>query len=155
MSCRTNKLKSAYLKSLEERYDFIYASANNIVFNFKFFVSGEHYGQSFKDWQTDGILSEFNEKLKEFSGKTITDLLLDETLEIYADYPNDSKFKIPDALKSANVKLVRLRLTERRRVIGFMLKDSNPEIKASEKCKNIFYVVFLDKKHEFAPYRKK
>lgn len=37
MSIKKNKVKSDYLKALEEQYDFIYASANNIVFNFKFF----------------------------------------------------------------------------------------------------------------------
>lgn len=75
-------------------------------------------------------------------------------VEIYSDYPSDSLFKIPDALKSADVKWVRLRLTGRRRVIGFMLNYSTPDMKASEKGKNIFYIVFLDKKHEFAPSRK-
>ena len=76
-------------------------------------------------------------------------------LEIYVKYPQDGGFKIPEALKTAEVKWARLRLTGRRRVIGILPRGSESYNKANGIGKNIFYVVFLDKEHEFAPYRKK
>lgn len=154
MSHRKNSVKAEYLKELEAHDSSLFDTLNNIVFNFKFFISGKDYGQSFDEWQKDGILSELNNKLKDFSGKTISDLLNDRTLEIYSNYPHDSGFKIPHILKSSDIKWARLRLTGRRRVIGFLLRESTLELKAKENGRNIFYIVFLDKEHDFAPVKR-
>ena len=152
---RKNSVKAEYLKELEAHDSSLFDTLNNIVFNFKFFISGKDYGQSFDDWQKDGILSELNNKLKDFSGKTISDLFTDRTLEIYSNYQHDSGFKIPYVLKSIDIEWAGLSLTGRRRVIGFLLKEAICDIKATENGRNIFYMVFLDKEHDFAPYRKK
>ena len=155
MSSKKNAVKAEYLRQLEERNVFLLGNAEKIVFNFRYFISGKGFGQSFEEWQAEGILAEYNEKLKEYSRKTIRELKQDGILEIYEEYPLDSGFKRPEALKNAGIKWGRLRLTGRRRVIGCMCKAESTEDKALGGNTRIFYVVFLDKEHEFAPSRKK
>ncbi|MBR1437871.1 MAG: hypothetical protein IJ587_04975 [Synergistaceae bacterium] len=160
MSHKRNSTKQIYLQSLATQDNFLYETVDNLSFNFKFFCSGNEYGESFEDWQRCQILAEFNTKLKDFSGKKIHDLILDGILEIYPHYPSDSNFDMPKSLKFSDIKWARLRLTGRKRVIGFFLND-NPsrnntyELEAVKKGKNIFYIVFLDKNHSFAPCKKK
>ena len=116
------------------------------MFNFKFFRSGEKYGEKFEEWEQEAILADLNNKLKNFSGKTKEVLLMDGTLEIYKHYPLGSRFEQPKALKSLSINWARLRITGRRRLIGFFMQEY-----MSEKFRNIFYIVFLDKEHKFAP----
>lgn len=145
MSPKTNKAKSNYLSSLAGKINILKDSTQNIVFNFKFFCFGENGGQSFEEWEREKILADLNNKLKNFSGKTIDELQSDGTLEIYDSYPKGSKFVCPSALTITNAVWCRLRLTGRRRLIGFLSPDEP---------KKTFYVVFLDKNHEFAPANK-
>ncbi len=145
MSPKTNKAKSNYLSSLAGKINILKNSAQNIVFNFKFFCFGKNGGQSFEEWEHEKILADLNNKLKNFSGKTIDELRSDGTLEIYDSYPKSSKFTCPSALVITNAIWCRLRLTGRRRLIGFLSPDEP---------KKTFYVVFLDKNHEFAPANK-
>lgn len=85
-----------------------------------------------------------NNKLKIFSGKTVRELQKDKTLEIYTEYPKGSLFICPPALQGTGITWSRLRLTGRRRLIGFFFEEAEQPI-------TTFYVVFLDKNHEFAP----
>lgn len=144
MSRKLNKTREAYIKQLPERAELLKKSARNIVFNFKFFVFGENGGQSFEDWEKEKILSDLNNKLKIFSGKTVKELQEDKTLEVYTEYPKGSLFTCPPALQGTGITWSRLRLTGRRRLIGFFLDGT-------EQQTTIFYIVFLDKNHEFAP----
>ena len=152
MSSKRNPTKEKYLQGLVELNQFAQSLADKITFNFKFFQFGDNGGQSFEDWQREEILADLNNKLKDFSGKTILELQQDRTLEIYTEYPKGSKFSIPAMLASAKIKWARLRITGRRRVIGFFLILDKAVIAGADK--NTFYVVFLDKKHEFAPSKK-
>ena len=147
MSQRTNKKKAEYLQYLSDKVDILKASEKNIVFNFKFFCFGKSGGQSFEEWEREKILSDLNNKLKNFSGKTIEELRADGTLEFYEAYPRGSNFVCPTTLTGAEITWSRLRLTGRRRLIGFFSKQER-------KQKKTFYVVFLDKDHEFAPSSK-
>ncbi|MBP5469107.1 MAG: hypothetical protein J6Z11_07675, partial [Candidatus Riflebacteria bacterium] len=96
------------------------------------------------------ILADLNNKLKHFSGKTCKELLLDRTLEYYPHFPDDSNFIIPQNLVGTAIKWARFRITGIRRLIGVFLNNQK-----DEKNKNVFYIVFLDKDHRFAPYKKK
>ena len=145
MSPKPNKAKSDYLSSLAGQLNILKQSAQNIVFSFKFFCFGKKGGQSFEEWEREKILADLNNKLKNFSGKTIEELRSDGTLEIYDSYPKGSKFACPSALAITNAVWCRLRLTGRRRLIGFLSPDEP---------KKTFYIVFLDKNHEFAPASK-
>ena len=148
MSQRQNKKKAEYLQNLAEKTAIVEQSGKNIVFNFKFFTFGKTGGQSFEEWEHDKILSDLNNKLKEFSCKTVEELLTESKLELYTTYPKDSKFTCPTILQCADITWSRLRLTGRRRLIGFFsVQDKQP--------RKTFYVVFLDKDHDFAPSRKR
>ena len=151
MCAKRNKTKEGYIREISERSEILYRTSENIAFNFKFFLYGEGSGQSFEDWQREKILADLNNKLKDFSGRTILELKQDDILEIYTEYPKGSKFKQPAILTSLAIEWGRLKLTGRRRLIGFFYKKE--ALSNSEACKNIFFVVFLDKDHEFAPSR--
>lgn len=138
---KPNKTKSKYLNNLAEQINILKESTQNIVFSFKFFYFGKKSGQSFEEWERERILADLNNKLKNFSGKTIDELRADGSLEIYDSYPKGSKFACPSALTLTNAVWCRLRLTGRRRLIGFLSPDEP---------KKTFYIVFLDKNHEFA-----
>lgn len=155
---KTNKTKAEYLRSIENKNEFVKKLSNNIAFNLKYFQSGTGAGQSFEEWEHDKLLADLNNKLKGFSEKKKQELLMDGTLEIYRSYPKDSRFNKPIALKDAEITWARLRLTGARRLIGFfvsqnMLNESNPE--DAHALKDVFYIVFLDKNHDFAPYEKR
>ena len=147
MSKKPNRTKDKYIESLSDKALIFTESAKNIVFNFKFFCASKSGGQSFEDWQKDEILADLNNKLKSFSCKTVEELQADGTLELYSGYPKGSRFSCPPILSGTDAIWCRLKLTGRRRLIGFF----SPE---EQKQKKTFYVVFLDKKHEFAPSRR-
>lgn len=119
-------------------------SESLIRFNFKYYIHGDGAGQSFDDWQNDKILADLNEKLHHISLSTITELKNNGTLSFYDRFPGDSVFREPVAFRDFKIQWVKLRITGRRRLIGVML----PDILGSE---NVFYVVFLDKNHQFYP----
>lgn len=98
MSPKINKKKRNYLAGLSEKACILSESANNIVFNFKFFCFGKSGGQSFEEWEREKILADLNNKLKNFSGKTVEELQSDGTLELYEEYPKGSNFKCPPIL---------------------------------------------------------
>ena len=126
MSKHNNRRKKRFIKERNEYGNIIKDSDNYIKFNFKYFTSGDGYGQSFEEWQKDEILADLNEKLTEVSGKTKVELMQDGTLEIFTNgYPPDSFFERPRALKPLNLRWSRIRLTGRRRLIGFFLPDNS------------------------------
>lgn len=147
MSKKPNKTKTEYLKHLADKANILKDSAKNIVFNFKFFCYGRTGGQSFEEWEREQILADLNNKLKNFSGLTVEELRKDGTLELYDGYPKGSVFSCPPILSGVAVVWSRLRLTGRRRLIGFFSHQEE-----QQPC--TFYVVFLDKNHEFAPSSK-
>lgn len=118
-----------------------------IRFNFKYYCHGDGSGQSFDDWQKDKILADLNEKLHHFSSSTITELRNNGSLSVYEIFPEDSVFNEPAAFRDLKVQWVKLRVTGRRRLIGVMM----PDMPGSE---DVFYVVFLDKEHQFYPMDK-
>ena len=148
MRARHNPKKQAYLQDITERNSFIETLSSRIAFNFKFFQFGDKGGQSFEEWEREEILADLNNKLKDYSSKTVLELQQDRTLEIYPEYPRGSKFEQPEILRSMNIVWCRLRITGRRRLIGFFHKAS------TEGNRNVFYIVFLDKNHDFAPSSK-
>ena len=147
MSPKLNKTKAGYLQLLYDKANILKDSTKNIVFSFKFFFHSQSSGQSFEDWEKDKILADLNNKLKNFSSKTVEELKADGTLEIYGRYPKGSRFSCPAVLSGTDALWGRLRLTGRRRLIGFLSPDEQTPQKT-------FYVVFLDKNHEFAPSNK-
>ncbi len=149
MCARRNDTKKKYIRAISERNEILNRTSESIAFNFKFFQCGDSGGQSFEDWQREQILADLNNKLKDFSGRTILELKQDSILEVYTEYPKGSMFSQPAILSSLAIDWGRLRITGRRRLIGFFYKKE--ALSGNKACKNVFYVVFLDKNHEFAP----
>lgn len=110
---------------------------------------GENAGQSFDQWDKEGIILDLNNKLRDFSKKTKTELLSDKSLVIYGDYPSKSRFSYPCSIpRDKSIQWARLSLTGARRIAGFFSSGSDRE-------SDVFNVVFLDKEHEFYPVEKK
>ena len=146
---RNNSKKTAFIANIGKQFDLIDKTKEHISFSFEFFTYSEKGGESFEDWQKEEILADLNNKLKHFSEKTCNELFLDKTLEYYSQFPKDSNFTIPQNLVGTAIKWARFRITGARRLIGVFLNNQD------ENSKNVFYIVFLDKNHRFAPYKKK
>ena len=143
-----NKTKDLYIQSLIDSNAPIEKEKELIKFNFSYYRYGEEQGESFEQWQIDCILADLNNKLKFCSEKTKVELINDNTLEIFSNYPTDSKFEYPKDIIGKNMSWARIRLTGKRRLIGFFRTNCDIE-------QNVFFVVFLDKDHQFAPSKKK
>lgn len=146
---KTNKKKQQYLDSLDNTNIQFENEKSFIRFNFNYYRFENDGCDSFEQWQKDEILADLNNKLKNFSGKSKIELINDKTLEIYTCYPEGSEFEHPKDIQDEYVDWARLRLTGRRRLIGFFRKAK------LELDNNVFYIVFLDKNHRFAPSNKR
>lgn len=151
MSRHQNKHKELVLQQVSEICELLTNQNGLLSFSFKYYIYGTNYGQSFEQWQDEEILADLDNKLKDFSAKRIVELLEDGILELYDSFPKGSKFNIPPALRGMDteVQWARLSITGARRIGGFIVK--NPD----NQYNNIFYIVYLDKDHEFAPCKKK
>lgn len=149
MSKRSNPRKKEYLKSIADFQNFSISTDEEISFNFRYYRFGEEGGESFEEWEKEQILADLNTKLKHFSEKKKKELIMDRTLELYSRYPFESNFKMPSDLSGYHIRWARLRVTGKRRLIGFFAEPG-----LEEKEQNTFYIVFLDKDHRFAPSRK-
>lgn len=109
-----------------------------ICFNFKDFDRNQiPPGQSFEQWQTDGLLSKLLEKLTYVSQCNITEAQQKGYLTIYRDFPERSDFKIPQYFEGdVNWAVIKDIGGQKARVAGYVHE-------------NVFYIVFLDKEHKF------
>ncbi len=148
MSKRNNSRKAARLDEFNDQVGLSYKYSNHISFSFELFCKDEN-SQHFTQWQEERTLADLNEKLCSFSGKTLRELMSDKTLETYSGYPQDSEFTCPNHVQGDGFQWARLRLTGRRRLIGALIQDGKQRDHA------VFYVVFLDGDHQFAPSKKK
>ena len=141
-----NPRKSSRLAEINKSFEYVKAEENLLTFSFKFFISGEKYGESFKTWEEKSYLADLMEKLKAFSGKTKVELLQESVLEEYGYFPPDSKFDMPPCFLDRKVNWARLEITGERRLIGVFMPQQDALTE-----KTVFYVVFLDMNHNFAP----
>lgn len=149
MSKHSNSRKDSFLQGKKQLDSFYTEQSKWIRFNFKFYSFGEKQGESFEEWQREEILADLNNKLKDYCSKSKVELINDSILELYNKYPSDSEFDLPKALEGIDVQWARMSITGRRRLIGFFSKND------MDVDNNIFYIVFLDKEHRFAPSKKK
>lgn len=109
-----------------------------ICFNFKDFDRNQiPPGQSFEQWQKDGLLSKLLEKLNYVSQCNITEAQQKGYITIYKDFPERSDFKIPQYFEEdVNWAVIKDIGGQKARVAGYVYE-------------NTFYIVFLDKDHKF------
>lgn len=112
----------------------------NRKFAFSFEFLDRNQGQNFEDWEKDGLLVEMLNTLRDYCGKTMQENFSDK-FKIYGEFPKTSKFKkplhVPEDAQWASLHIM-----------------GKPCL-AGHVDGNIFYVVFLDKNHEFYPSKKK
>ena len=144
---RRNKQKESYIQRISNKAFFSEEIVNKLTFSFKYFRSGNKAGESFEEWEKDQILADLNNKLKHYSNLGKRELIMSSILELFDAFPPDSEFDEPLDLQEYAIRWARLTITGKRRLIGFFFNDENSE--------NVFYIVFLDKEHRFAPSYKK
>lgn len=108
-----------------------------LCFSLKHFDSSQ--GQSFKDWQKDGLLAIALETMHDCSSSSIPELL-SKRRHGYQGFPPHSKFTHPRHVPQ-DAKWFTLHVMKRECIIGHLVG-------------NILYIVFLDKDHKFYPTSK-
>ena len=162
-----NKRKSTFLAALEALPS-LDDPDNDLTlrskFNFSYFTSGQDAGQDFRDW-THKQLHELLSKLKEYSTKPLEYWQQQRVgggglkiLAIYGGYPHKSCFLQPGHIPH-QAQWARFRLGSKMRLIGFTLpaeRHGTTHAVTHERFdKNTFYVVFLDRDHQFYSTEKK
>lgn len=148
MGNRSNKKRdsSSFDRKSNKRIEYSEDRGKNICFNFSYLDKTQ--GQTYKDWEQNELLALLMDKLEHLSKLNIMEAQ-GGILTIYKDieFPPKSKFKFPKHLPEnykfpENVKWAKIDIQGKERVIGFLEN-------------NVFYIVFLDKNHEFYPSEKK
>ncbi len=159
MNKYNNPLKDRFINSFPEITIESETSklSSNISFSFSYFdytQAAKGIGQDFNDWSKENLVKLCN-KLKQYCGNTMaywsqmpvgSGKKRMHILEIYNKFPVNSEFERPKHVP-LDVSWARFRLEGDMRLIGFVISketaqkyDLNP---------NIFYIVFLDEKHQF------
>lgn len=127
-------------------------------FNFSYFTHDQPAGQNFSDW-TEVQLHKLLDKLVNYSKKSLVQWEKEtigqgknHVLEVYGSFPKKSDFTQPKHIPH-QAKWARFRLEGSVRLIGFVIPDDfnkKEQNKSSYNfCSNTFYIVFLDKDHNF------
>lgn len=103
-----------------------------VLFNFKFLDVGQ--GQSFQDWQTNGLLAQALEVFKSYSSQKMS-ASFSERFKCYKAFPEKTDFKHPKHVPE-DAQWASMHLQGKPCVIGHIYQ-------------NVFYVVFLDQDHRF------
>lgn len=116
--------------------------SSNLVFSLRY-LNQCPPGQTIEDWQKDGILSKAVQLLAKISNFTRDEAIKNKVLSLYTTYPSNSCFNKPEQTPADAAWGVLKKINgQKTRIAGFLNR-------------NIFYIVFLDKEHKFAPSSKK
>lgn len=110
-----------------------------IVFSFKDFDASQcPPGQTFKQWEKDGLLSDLFTKLADLSSKNRMEAEQQQLVKIYGDWPQEhTDFKLPNHIQGeVDWGTIQRIGGQKPRIAGYMID-------------NVFYIVFLDKEHKF------
>lgn len=99
-------------------------------------------GQTLKEWENLGHLSEMNQMMRHLGKYTCEEALQEGCIKQYGTWPKDSKFTEPKHLPGVNWGSMHITKKSKEVVAGFF-ED------------NIFNIIFLDKEHLFYPVAKK
>lgn len=100
----------------------------------------EVQGQSFEEWEKDGILADAMKKIREYCRAPLRKQMGSNFKE-YGAFPEPSDFSHPSHIPN-DVNWASLHITGRRVLGGYVFE-------------NTFFVVFLDKNHQFWKCEKK
>jgi hypothetical protein len=109
-----------------------------ILYNLKYFDHTQ--GQNFPEWEQEGLLAEALDTLKGYSTRRMNEVLgkREPKFTCYGSFPSGcKKFRHPKHVPP-DAKWTRIHVNGTRCIIGHIVG-------------NVFYLVFLDKDHEFWP----
>ena len=95
-------------------------------------------GQSLKEWEAEGLLADLMLKIQQISQHTVEESLRCQFIKQYTKvtFPPTSKFKEPKHVTPDNWAVIHIKPKSKEVVAGFLEND-------------VFYIVFLDKEHDF------
>lgn len=127
---------------------------NRCKFNFHYFDDHNVAGQKFSDWTQKQLVS-LLESLKSYSCCDLNYWITQTpTFVIYGKFPPKAKtdFNIPQSIPT-EARWGRFRLGNKIRLVGFMIPGNfhgkEHGVTKERWDSNTFYVVFLDKEHQF------
>ena len=109
-----------------------------VVFNFKDLDLSQ--GQKLRDWHEADLLVTMLEKFQHFSDKKVGSCFNDK-FKTYPHFPPKTEFKFPTTVKNPDAQWWSMHLGNLPCVVG-------------HRVRNVFYVVFLDKLHDFWQMKK-
>lgn len=95
-------------------------------------------GQSLEEWEKLGLLAEMNKRLQFVGQFSCQEALQKQYLKTYTkvDFPPNSKFTQPKHIVGVEWTVMHITTNSKEVVVGYLEED-------------IFYIVFLDKDHNF------
>lgn len=159
--------KDAFLKQIPQNSIETSDIATRCKFNFSYLDTSQ-VGQNFIDWNDtagDSKLVKLMDKLKDFTRQPLSHWKnmkigtgkrggrgkRQSCLEVYGDFPKKSAFSHPPHVPE-DVLWARFRLDNETRLAGFVIPDKISglnDTSVKQYDTNTFYVVFLDKNHQF------
>lgn len=127
--------KKSFKRELKDLKDHPKKRGRNIVFSFRDFDRSQ--GQDFYQWQDEKLLALALDKLSQLSQFTIQEAQQRQLLKIYTktEFPPKSGFKYPKYLNEG-VLWASFHVQGKECIIGHIEEE-------------VFFIVFLDKDHEF------
>lgn len=157
MKARRNEAKDRFLRRFTELDNITIDShaailKDHLSFSFRYFDSSQSAGQDFAGWDHNQLIKLLN-KLKEYCRDSLEHWKNERiggsglrVLAVYDRFPQNSGFNHPKHVPD-DVQWARFRLEQKVRLCGFLVPED--KVRQHELRKNVFYVVFLDKNHEF------
>ncbi len=112
------------------------AKKRSVSFSFQYLDNTQ--GQSLKEWEAEGLLADLILKTQQISQYTVEESLRCQFIKQYTKvtFPPTSKFKEPKHITPDNWAVIHIKPKSKEVVAGFLEND-------------VFYIVFLDKEHDF------
>lgn len=120
-------------------------STRTVVFSFRDFDKSQiPPGQSFEEWEKEGLLSKLCNTLYEISSLTMLEAIQKQYITKYGPFPKESEFNIPKKLDDQPLAWGKIdRIADGKCRVGGHIAG------------NVFFIVFLDKNHVFYITKKK
>lgn len=112
------------------------AKKRRISFSFQYLDKNQ--GQTLEEWEAEGLLADFIVRTQQISQYTVEESLRLQYIKQYTKvaFPPTSKFKEPKHITPDNWAVIHIKPKSKEVVAGFLEND-------------VFYIVFLDKEHDF------
>lgn len=97
-------------------------------------------GQSTSNWEKEGLLSQLIERMRQIGMYETPQVLSNQIIKQYTKvgFPPESKFKKPQHVSPVYWAVIHITPNSKEVVVGYIEED-------------VFYIVFLDKEHDFWP----